>query len=262
MPPICPSLLLFSAICFAQVNPFAGDSEAIADGQKLFLQSCAPCHGSNGEGAQSQAEGMHPPDLTRGQFRAGRTDGDLFRVISEGVRGTLMPSFKSLGDEQIWRLVTFVRSLSQVKAPINGDPAAGEALFWGSAGCGRCHAMGARGGTLGPDLSHGSRRNGADKLKESIVDPNADITPGYAIVTVVTRDGRTITGVERWLDNFSVRLVDASGTEQSFLRDEIKSVTRQFRSMMPADYGKRLSPQDIDNIVAYILKTQSKANMQ
>lgn len=266
MPTKYSSLLLFSTICFAQVNPFAGNPEAVADGQKLFLQSCAPCHGSDGEGAQSQAEGMHPPDLTRGQFKAGRTDGDIFRVISEGVRGTLMPSFKSLGDEQIWRLVTFVRSLSAVSVPITGDPAAGEALFWGSAGCGQCHGIGlqgeSRGGRLGPDLSHGSRRNDAARLKQSIVDPNADITPGYAIVTVVTRDGQTITGVERWLDNFSVRLIDRSGNERSFLRDEIKSVSRQFRSMMPGDYGKKLSPADLDNIIAYILKTQSKANLQ
>ena len=251
-----------AALAFAQTNPFAGNPQAIADGQKLFLQSCAPCHGATGEGAQGQAEGMHPPDLTRGQFKAGRTDGDLFRVISEGVRGTLMPSFQSLGSDQIWRLVTFVRSLSAVSMSYTGDPAAGEKLFWGEAQCGQCHTLGSRGGRLGPDLSRGSRRNNADRIKQSIVDPNADITPGFAVVTVVTRDGQTITGVERWVDNFSVRLIDPSGNERSFLRDEIRSVKREMRSMMPGDYARKFSPAQIDDIVAYILKSQSKANMQ
>ena len=258
------AVLLTPAVVCAQanVNPFAGKEEAIADGQKIFLQSCAPCHGKTGEGAQGQVEGMHPPDLTRGVFRAGKGDGDLFRVISEGVRGTVMPSFKSLGDEQIWRLVTFVRSLSTVNAPVKGDPAAGETLFWGKGECGNCHQMGTRGGRLGPDLSHRSGRNTADKLKESIVDPNADIVPGYAFITVVTRDNQTITGVERWMDNFSVRLIDQSGNERSFLRDEVKSVKREMKSMMPANYAKTFSDSDIDNLVAYILHTQNKANEQ
>jgi cytochrome c oxidase cbb3-type subunit 3 len=253
--------LLLPALGLAQENPVADNAAAIADGQKLFVQSCAPCHGATGEGGQGQAEGMHAPDLTRGQFRAGKRDSDLFRVISEGVKGTLMPSFKSLGDEQIWRLVTFVRSLSKVSAPIEGDARAGETLFWGKGRCGNCHTMGHRGGNLGPDLSHGNRRNDAKVLTESILDPNADITPGYEVITVVTNDGRTITGVGRWLDNFSVRLMDSSGNEHSYLRSEIKSVKREFRSMMPADYGKMFSKSDVTNIVAYILTAQ-KANAQ
>jgi putative heme-binding domain-containing protein len=255
--------LLMPGLCCAQVNPFAGNAEAAADGRKLFLQSCATCHGATGQGAEGQVEGMRPPDLTRGGFKAGRRDDDLFRVISEGVLGTPMPSFKSFGTDQIWRLVTFVRSLSAVTPALNGDPAAGETLFWGKGGCGRCHQMGSRGGRLGPDLSRGgSGGNASNRLKESIVDPNADITPGYAIVTVVTANGQTITGVERWLDNFSVRLIDESGNEHSFLRDEVKSATREMRSLMPGNYGQILTEAEINNLVAYIVATRSKANLQ
>jgi mono/diheme cytochrome c family protein len=45
------SLFLAPALCCAQtvVNPFAGNTHAAADGQKLFSVSCAPCHGKNGE---------------------------------------------------------------------------------------------------------------------------------------------------------------------------------------------------------------------
>src|SRR5436853_7022379 len=128
----CCVLLLAPVLLNAQglPNPFAGSREAIEDGRKIFSTSCATCHGQNGEGAEAQAEGMRPPDLTQGQFKAGRQDDDLFRVISEGVKGTEMPSFASLGPEQIWRLVTFVRSLSRVAPVIEGNPAAGEALFF------------------------------------------------------------------------------------------------------------------------------------
>lgn len=245
----------------AVVNPFAGSPQAAEDGRKLFSLSCAPCHGRDGTGAQGQAEGMRPPDLTRGVFRAGRRDEDLFRVISGGVRGTEMASFSSLGNEQIWRLIAFIRTLSVVAPAVNGNAAAGEALFWGKGDCGRCHQIGTRGTRLGPDLSRGGRRSTEQSLRKSIVDANDDITPGFAIITVVTRDQKKISGLERWLDNFSARLVDESGNEHTFLRDEVTSVQREMRSTMP-DYGKVFSAAELDNLVAYIMKMRSEANSQ
>jgi putative heme-binding domain-containing protein len=262
-----PALLLLAlapGACYGQAltNPFSGNAQAVADGRKLFAQSCAPCHGRDGTGGQGQAEGMRPPDLTRGVFKAGKQDSDLFRVISQGVRGTEMPSFSSLGNEQIWRLVTFVRSLSAVAPVLAGDPAAGEALFSGKGNCGNCHQIGARGARLGPDLTHGGRRSNAQYLKESIIDPNADITPGFAIITVETRDHQKISGLERWLDNFSARLIDPSGNEHTFLRDEVISINREMRSTMPGNYGMMFSAAEIDNLVAYIQKMRSEANSQ
>lgn len=260
----CAALTLVPAMCYAQavVNPFAGSPQAAADGQKIFSQSCAPCHGRNGEGAQGQAEGMRPPDLTRGVFKAGRRDEDLFRVISDGVRGTEMPSFRSLGADQIWRLIVFIRTLSVITPVLNGDASKGEALFWGKGDCGRCHRVGSRGGRFGPDLTRGGRRNNAEKTKKSITDPNADISPGFAIITVVTRDGKKLSGLERWFDNFSARLVDQSGNEQTFLRDEVTSITREMRSVMPDNYGRMFNETELNDLVAYIVKIQSEANSQ
>ena len=173
-----------------------------------------------------------------------------------------MPSFKSLGADQIWRLVVFVRTLSVITPVLNGNPAVGESLFWGKGNCGQCHQIGSRGGRFGPDLARAGRRSTADKIKKSIVDPNDDITPGFAVVTVVTRDGKKITGLERWFDNFSVRLVDKSGSEQTFLRDEVTSVSREMRSLMPDNYGKVLSETELNDLVAYIVKIRSEANSQ
>jgi cytochrome c oxidase cbb3-type subunit 3 len=256
------ALLLAPVVCWAQAgaNPFAGNAQSAAEGKKLFSLSCAPCHGATGAGAQGQVEGMRPADLTRGVFKAGRGDEDLFRVISEGVRGTEMPSFKSLGTDQIWSLVVFIRTLSATPV-VNGNPAAGEALFWGKGGCGNCHQMGSRGARFGPDLTR-SRRKNPENLKQDIIDPNADITPGYAVITVITRDGKKISGLQRWLDNFSARLIDESGNERTFLRDEVTSITREMRSTMPDNYGKIFSEEQLTDLVAYIVKSRSEANSQ
>jgi len=79
---------------------------------------------------------------------------------------------------------------------------------------------------------------------------------------VVTRDNKKISGLERWLDNFSARLVDGSGNERTYLRDEVTSVTREMRSTMPDNYGKIFSEAELNDLVAYIVKTRSEANSQ
>jgi putative heme-binding domain-containing protein len=246
----------------AVMNPFAGSPQAVEDGKKLFGLSCAPCHGRDGAGAQGQAEGMRPPDLTRGAFKYGKRDEDLFRVISEGVRGSEMPSFTSLGTEQIWRVIAFVRSLSVVASTGSGNATAGEALFWNKGNCGSCHEMAGRGTRMGPDLSRNSRRSNPQNLKSAIVDPNADVASGFAVLTVVTKDGKKISGLERWLDNFSARLIDQSGHEQTYLRDEITSVDRELRSTMPDNYGKLFSATELTDLMAYINKVRNEAASQ
>jgi cytochrome c oxidase cbb3-type subunit III len=257
-------LALTPAICRAQpaTNPFAGNARAVEEGRKSFVISCAPCHGATGEGAQGQVEGLRPADLTTGTFKGGNRDADLFRAISKGVEGGGMPSFEPLGTDQIWRLVTFIRTLSRSESSAAGNAAAGEALFWGKGNCGRCHAVGTRGNNLGPDLAHGGRRVTPQRLKRSIVAPEEEIAAGYEIVTIVTRDGKTVSGLARFYDDFSARLIDSSGNERTYLRAEVVSMTREMRSLMPGDYAKVFSGPELDDLVAYIMKLRSEASRQ
>lgn len=251
----------FTALPLFVLAPSVCCAQSVEAGRKLFAVSCAPCHGNSGEGAQGQAQGIRPPDLTRGIFTAGTRDEDLYRVIAKGVPGAGMPSFEPLGADQIWGLVTFVRTLSRPEGAPAGKPAAGEALFWGKGDCGRCHAVGSRGINLGPDLTRGGRRSTLQRLRRSIVAPDEEITPGYEVVTIVTRDGKTVSGLSRFFDNFSARLIDSSGNERTYLREEVVSMRREMRSLMPADYGKIFSDAELDDLVAYIMKLRSGASL-
>jgi alcohol dehydrogenase (cytochrome c) len=86
-------------------NPLAGNPAAIAAGQRLYDQTCQSCHGPAGRGDRG-------PALNTGTFRQGREDGDLFHTIREGVLSSQMPPFKELSDEQVWQLVSYIRSLA------------------------------------------------------------------------------------------------------------------------------------------------------
>src|SRR6185436_402711 len=121
-------LVLFAGVALAQQepqNPFKNDPQAPEAGRGTFRIYCSPCHGI-------RADGGRGPDLTRGVYAAGESDAAIFGVISNGVPGTEMPAFSApLGDENIWRMVSYLRSATRrntEQAP--GDAASGEKLFW------------------------------------------------------------------------------------------------------------------------------------
>src|SRR5258708_10646281 len=56
-------------------------------GARLYGQQCTVCHGGTGDGVSGV-------DLRANRFKRSSTDNDLRTVISNGVEGTSMPSFK------------------------------------------------------------------------------------------------------------------------------------------------------------------------
>lgn len=240
-------LVLLACCCQAQENPFASDAKAAETGRPMFRIFCAPCHGI-------KADGGRGPDLTRGVYTAGDRDSDLYRAISQGVPGSEMSPYGGrLESEQIWRLVSYIRSVAHHdNATITGNVAAGEKTFWGKGGCGQCHRVGRKGGGIGPDLTRVGRQRSAAYLRASVVTPDADLTPGYATITVVTRDGKKIAGVEKSFDNFSAQLLDLSGNYYSFLKEDVTSMKRENRSLMPSTYGQMLSESEMNDLLAYL----------
>lgn len=235
-------------------NPFTGDTAAATQGAVLFRQECVFCHGVAAKG------GMRGPDLTTGSWSHGGSDADLFRTISDGVPGTAMPP-NTLPSEEIWRIITFLRSVQQPVVTNAGDRARGETLFFGTGRCSSCHIVNGRGGRLGPELSRvGSARSRA-YLLESIREPNRRLTQNanfgsatlkFNTVTAVTSDGRTVVGVPMNEDTFTVQLMDSSERVHSLEKKSLKSLVHEDRSLMPAYDDRRLNNADLDDLLAYL----------
>jgi mono/diheme cytochrome c family protein len=70
---------------------------------------------------------------------------------------------------------------TQPAPPPAGDAEAGKAVFTSSAGCSGCHTLSAVNakGTVGPDLDTALKGKDPAFIHESIVDPNAEVAPGY-----------------------------------------------------------------------------------
>jgi cytochrome c oxidase cbb3-type subunit 3 len=87
-------------------------AEARENGQKLFLTSCALCHGERTDGRGARREGLSVPprDFTNPSWRNGTTPRRVFFAIREGVHGTPMPGWKSFSEVETWDLVAFLLS--------------------------------------------------------------------------------------------------------------------------------------------------------
>jgi len=260
---ILVAFLAGTATSFAQVvspsgadarNPLAGDPKAITGGAVLFRQECTFCHGVGAQG------GMRGPDLTTGSWTHGGTDADISATISGGVPGTAMPPNK-LTDDEIWRIVAYLRTLEKAPAAARGDAGRGESLFFGATRCSSCHMVSGRGGRLGPELTTvGSARSRA-YIVESIREPNkhlsevrglGEATQKFDTVSLTTADGRTIVGVPLNEDTFTVQVMDMSERVQSFEKKTLKSFRHEDRSLMPVYDAARLGDTDLDDVVAYL----------
>lgn len=97
-------------------NPLDTGDQTLKGARKLYLQSCALCHGSDGHGRTNLGRSMYPPamDLTSPHVQHW-SDPELFWIIQNGVRLTGMPSWKSsVSEADTWKLVRFVHALPEL----------------------------------------------------------------------------------------------------------------------------------------------------
>jgi len=74
----------------------------------------------------------------------------------------------------------------------------------------------------------------------------------YDTVTVVTADGHKIMGVARNEDTFSIQLIDINQHLQFFLKKNLREVTHERKSLMPAYSADTLKPAELQDLVAYL----------
>jgi mono/diheme cytochrome c family protein len=97
-------------------NPHPVTEASRAEAREHFIEHCSVCHGSTGRGDTFYGRNLYPkvPDLTQADTQQ-LADGELFYIISNGVRFTGMPAFGGEDSpESIWGLVSFIRRLPKL----------------------------------------------------------------------------------------------------------------------------------------------------
>ncbi|MDE3169351.1 MAG: c-type cytochrome [Acidobacteriota bacterium] len=227
----------------------------INDGKLNFQGSCGECHGVDASGGVG-------PNL-HGVVRKRGPQG-VFSIIRNGLPGTAMAPVSSLNDKRAWQVVAYLKTLGPEpgETTVNGDPAKGKELF-ASNGCAACHEVDGKGGAIGPPLTGIGSARSPKYLDEVLVDPgkNPPADPalpdrrmwtGYLMTKVVTKDGKTFTGVRVNEDSFVIVLRDMAGSYHTINKADVQSIDKEFgKSYMPS--FSRLSQQQRNDLVAYLM---------
>jgi putative heme-binding domain-containing protein len=237
--------------------------DTVERGHVFFADNCGICHGEDARGTD------RGPNLTTGQFKHGSSDADVFRTITHGVPGTIMPA-NDLPADQVWSIIVFLRSTVVASRSVTtGSREAGEKYFWNAGKCGDCHMVKGKGGVLGPDLSQIGGSRTAEYLTSKLRDPNKEITSGLrepnadyvvpianATVTAVTKNGQRITGVPKNEDTFSVQMLGSDNEVHVFLKSDLRDVVHAQNSLMPAYSTQELSGGALQDLLAYLATLQ------
>lgn len=118
-----------------------------SQGQAIFAEKCAACHGDTGKGDGPRAAQLPNPVAAIGSPDVARSasPAQWFGVVTRGNLDRFMPPFPSLSDRERWDVIAYSFSLS---APAE-SVAQGEQLY--KANCAACHGENGQGD--GPDAA-------------------------------------------------------------------------------------------------------------
>ncbi len=227
-----------------KVQISSGQTLRSPGGSATYAKQCAGCHGVDARG------GEYGPPLAGNPRLRGRSISWLRKIIQDGVPKGGMPAF-NLPVGELDTLAALIHSLNSPAAQNTpaGDGQAGEQFFFGKGQCASCHMVYGRGSAVGPDLSDIATSMTVEEIRTSLVDPSAHIAPGYQMVTVRLRDGKTVRGFARNRNNYEIAVQDLKGQFHLLQNGEISAISEDQQSEMPP---VKASPAELQNLLAFL----------
>ena len=129
------------------------------------------------------------------------------------------------------------------------DSARGRGVF--KTHCASCHRLEQEGFSVGPDI-FGMRNQAKEAILLHVLVPNHEVNTGFTAYEIETRDGRTLTGLIASETAASITLRQAQGIEESLRRADIISLRANSLSLMPDEFEKAMSRQDLADLLAFL----------
>jgi cytochrome c oxidase cbb3-type subunit III len=249
-------LLIGAILCTGLQQAISTDD--LPQGERLYLIHCASCHGPKGEGGRG-------PRLAVPKLARASNEEALVNLIRQGIPGTEMVAAR-LDNDEVRQVAAWVLKLGETTRPqIADDVATGERLYYTKGKCAQCHTIKAQGGVLGPDLTNIGNRRAPAHLRQSLLEPEAEVPENFSQyrwvthipdnflqIRVVTKDGRRLTGVRLNEDPFSIQFRDLSDNVHSFFKSELEELHKDWgKSPMPS-YRGVFTTEELDDLIAFL----------
>lgn len=135
------------------------------------------------------------------------------------------------------------------------DVAHGEAAF--QKHCANCHQIAGRGAKVGPQLD-GVGVRGLDRLLEDVLDPDRNVDQAFRKTTFLMQDGTVASGLLLRREGAVLVVADAQGREVRIAEEEVEERRDSKASPMPNDVAKGLAPQELFDLIAYLLAQRER----
>lgn len=193
--------------------------------------------------AAIDAKKISPSDLNSTQVRKLFANPDMkLRELVTKQWGSLRTKRDPAREELINRMRRLIRTTK-------GDPMKGIPVY--DKLCGQCHKMYGKGQEVGPDITLNGR-NSFEQLLSNVFDPSLVIGASYQGTTVVTEDGKVVSGLLVEDSPQRVILKVQGGKQEVIPRDSIDEVSKSELSLMPEGIEKLISEQEIVDLFAYL----------
>ena len=130
-----------------------------------------------------------------------------------------------------------------------GNAEGGQAVF--QKVCGQCHKIHGQGQDVGPDITANGRAS-FDQLLSNVFDPSLVIGPAYQARTVVTENGRILTGLLAEENEQRIVLKLPGGKVETISRDQVEEINVSPLSLMPEGLEKQLTDQELQDLFAFL----------
>ncbi|MBM3969282.1 MAG: c-type cytochrome [Planctomycetes bacterium] len=173
----------------------------------------------------------------------------LVRSANAAVKERSVAKFRSLIESRQKVVDKYRDALPNLKS----DFTKGEAIFRRE--CQACHRVNNIGTEIGPSLAT-IRHRAPEEVLLHILDPNREVGPNFVAYAVELNDGRVLTGLIVEDTASSITLIRATGTRETILRSNIEEIAATGQSLMPPGLEDRVTPQEMADLLAFLLPTK------
>jgi putative heme-binding domain-containing protein len=131
-----------------------------------------------------------------------------------------------------------------------GSPARGRDLF--RERCTGCHRLQGEGFIVGPNLSD-IKIQGRAKILSSIVQPNAEITPGFSTSVLESRHGDNLVGIITEANSVALSVNEPAKGQESWPRTNIQVTRAEPWSLMPEGLEEGMTTQNMADLLEYLI---------
>lgn len=147
-----------------------------------------------------------------------------------------------------------VNDMRRFLAQTPGDPHRGSLVF--AKVCGQCHKIYGEGHEVGPDIT-GNGRGSFEQLLSNVFDPSLVIGEAYQARTVITLDGRVLSGLPAEDSEQRIVLKMQGGKTETIAREDVDQMQTSKLSLMPEGLESQLKPQELADLFAFLALDKS-----